>query len=88
MTFLSLFVVIPIVMLFCLWIARNDSQVRGIMVVGSVALLALAIYLVFAFVGARETMTAEQFPFLLEMPYHGLSLLIFIIELVWTALLW
>ncbi len=64
MTFLSLFVVIPIVMLFCLWIARNDSQVRGIMMVGSVALLALAIYLVFAFVGARETMTAEQFPFL------------------------
>ncbi len=64
MTFLSLFVVIPIVMLFCLWIARNDSQVRGIMVVGSVALLALAIYLVFAFVGARETMTAERFPFL------------------------
>lgn len=64
MTFLSLFVVIPVLMLLALWLARNDSQVRGIMAVGSVALLALSIYLVFAFFGARETMPAEQFPFL------------------------
>ncbi len=64
MTFLTLFVVIPVVMLLGLWIARNDSQVRGVMVVGSVALLALSIYLVFAFLGARETMPAEQYPFL------------------------
>lgn len=64
MTFLTFFVVIPILMLLALWLARNDSQVRGVMVVGSTALLALAIYLVFAFVEARETMPAEQYPFL------------------------
>ena len=64
MTFLTLFVVIPVLMLVCLWLARNDSQVRGVMVVGSTALLALSIYLVFAFVHARETMPAEQNPFL------------------------
>ena len=64
MTFLTLFVVIPVVMLLALWLARNDSQVRGVMVVGSTALLALAIYLVLAFVNARETMPAEQYPFL------------------------
>ena len=64
MTFLTLFVVIPILMLLALWLARNDSQVRGVMVVGSTALLALAIYLVFAFLEARETMPAEKFPFL------------------------
>lgn len=64
MTFLTLFVVIPVLMLLALWIARNDSQVRGVMVVGSTALLALSIYLVFAFLGARETMPAEQYPFL------------------------
>ena len=64
MTFLTLFVVIPVVMLLALWLARNDSQVRGVMVVGSTALLALAIYLVLAFVKARETMPAEQYPFL------------------------
>lgn len=64
MTFLTLFVVIPVVMLLGLWIARNDSQVRGVMVVGSVALLALSIYLVLAFLGARQTMPAAQYPFL------------------------
>ncbi len=64
MTFLTFFVVIPILMLLALWLARNDSQVRGVMVVGSTALLALAIYLVFAFLEARETMPAEQYPFL------------------------
>ena len=64
MTFLTLFVVIPVLMLLCLWLARNDSQVRLVMVVGSTALLALAIYLVFAFVDARHTMPATQYPFL------------------------
>ena len=54
MTFLTLFVIIPVVMLLCLWLAKNDSQVRIVMAVGSTALLALAIYLVFAFVGARD----------------------------------
>lgn len=64
MTFLTLFVVIPVLMLLCLWLARNDSQVRLVMVVGSTALLALAIYLVFAFVDARQTMPATQYSFL------------------------
>ncbi len=64
MSFLSFFVIIPILMLLCLWIARNDSQVRGVMVVGSVALLALSIYLVFAFIGARETLPSTEYPFL------------------------
>lgn len=64
MTFLTLFVIIPVVMLLCLWLAKNDTQVRIVMAVGSTALLALAIYLVFAFIGARETMPAEKFPFL------------------------
>ena len=64
MTFLTLFVVIPIVMLLALWLARNDKQVRGVMVVGSSALLALAIYLVFVFVDARHTLSADVVPFL------------------------
>lgn len=64
MTFLTLFVIIPVLMLLCLWLAKNDTQVRMVMVVGSTALLALAIYLVIAFVGARETMPATEYPFL------------------------
>lgn len=64
MTFLTLFVIIPVLMLLCLWLAKNDTQVRMVMVVGSTALLALAIYLVIAFVDARETMPATEYPFL------------------------
>lgn len=53
MNFLSIFVLIPLLMLLGLWAARNLNQVRGVMVVGSTALLALAVYLVFAFLDAR-----------------------------------
>ena len=58
MTFLTLFVVIPVLMLLCLWLARNDSQVRLVMVVGSTALLALSVYLVFAFLDEGKTNTS------------------------------
>lgn len=64
MTFLTLFVIIPVLMLLCLWLARNDTQVRIVMTVGSTALLALSVYLVIAFIGARETMSAAEHPFL------------------------
>ena len=65
MTFLTLFVVIPVLMLICLWLSRNDSQVRATMFVGSTVLLALSVYLVFAFIGARHSgMSAEQYPML------------------------
>ena len=59
--FLSSFVMVPLVMLFGLWLARNLNQVRGVMVAGSTALLALAIYLTVSFLGAREAgETAEM----------------------------
>jgi glucan phosphoethanolaminetransferase (alkaline phosphatase superfamily) len=53
---LSIFVIVPLLMLLGLWLARNDKQVRGVMVAGASVLLALSIYLVFAFLEARETM--------------------------------
>ena len=53
MNFLSIFVLIPLLMLLALWVARNLNQVRAVMVVGSSALLALSVYLVFAFLDAR-----------------------------------
>ncbi|MGI6232324.1 MAG: complex I subunit 4 family protein [Prevotella sp.] len=64
MTFLTLFIVIPVLMLLCLWLARNDKQVRGVMAVGSTALLLLSVYLVFAFIEARTTMPSDKFPML------------------------
>ena len=47
MNILSLFVLIPVLMLLGLWIARNLNQVRGVMVAGASALLALSIWLTF-----------------------------------------
>ena len=51
---LSIFVLIPLVMLLGLWAARTLNQVRGVMVAGSTALLIHAVYLTFAFLAARE----------------------------------
>ena len=61
MSILTLFVVIPVVMLLGLWLARNDNQVRGVMVCGASALLALAIYLTVAFIQQRSKIKPEAF---------------------------
>ena len=53
MNFLSLFVLIPLVMLLGLWLARDIKGVRAVMVTGSSALLVLAAYLTIIFLGAR-----------------------------------
>lgn len=53
MNILSLFVVIPALMLLFLWLARNLNQVRGVMVAGSSALLALSVYLTVYFLQER-----------------------------------
>ena len=52
MNILSLFVVIPALMLLGLWIARNVNQVRGVMVAGSSCLLAMSIWLTLHFISA------------------------------------
>ena len=55
MSVLSLFVVIPALMLLGLWVARNLNQVRGVMVAGSSCLLALSVWLTVAFIQARHS---------------------------------
>ena len=45
MNILSLFVLIPLLMMLGLWMARGINQVRGVMVAGSSALLVLAVWL-------------------------------------------
>jgi NADH-quinone oxidoreductase subunit M len=54
MSILSLFVLIPALMLLCLWLSRNLNQVRGVMVVGASLLLALSIYLTIDFIQQRH----------------------------------
>ena len=61
MNILSLFVLIPALMLLGLWIARNLNQVRGVMVAGSSCLLALSIWLTIYFIQERAAgNTAEM----------------------------
>ncbi len=61
MSILTLFVVIPVVMLLGLWAARNIEQVRGVMVAGATALVALSVWLTLDFIAQREAgNTAEM----------------------------
>ncbi|MBO4826970.1 MAG: NADH-quinone oxidoreductase subunit M [Prevotella sp.] len=53
MNILSLFVVIPALMLLGLWLSRNLNQVRGVMVAGSSCLLALSVWLTIYFIQQR-----------------------------------
>ena len=53
MNFLSLFVIIPVLMLLALLVCRNIKQVHAVSVTGASAVLAVAVYLVFAFLGDR-----------------------------------
>jgi len=54
MNFLSIFVLIPVLMILLLFLARNRNQVLGVMVTGSVALLTLSTILVIKFIAARK----------------------------------
>ncbi|MDR1335795.1 MAG: NADH-quinone oxidoreductase subunit M [Tannerella sp.] len=53
MNFLSLFVVIPLLMMLGLWAARGMKQIRAVMVTGASALLALAVTLAFLYLHRR-----------------------------------
>ena len=54
MSILTLFVVIPVLMLLGLWFSKNLAQVRGVMVAGASALLVLAIWLTVTFIHMRH----------------------------------
>ena len=64
MNILSIFVLIPVLMLLGLWLARTLNQVRGVMVVGSTLLLLLSIYLTIDFIQLRQSIPAEVEPML------------------------
>ena len=55
MSILTLFVVIPLLMLLGLWLSKNLNQVRGVMIVGATALLALSIWLTVYFIDQRAS---------------------------------
>ena len=69
MSILTLFVVIPVLMLFGLWLARTIRQVRGVMVAGSTALLALSVWLTIAFIQMRHAGNTEAMLFMYSAPW-------------------
>lgn len=60
MNFLSLFVLIPLLMLAGLWLAKGIKAVRSVMVVGSSALMILAVALTFMYLGDRHNGATEE----------------------------
>ena len=68
MSILTLFVVIPVLMLLGLWAARNVNQVRGVMVVGATALLLLSAYLTIDFIQLRSAGVTDVMPSLGQLP--------------------
>ena len=63
MNILSLFPAIPVLMMLGLWLSRNLKQIHAVMVTGASALLALAIALVFMYLGARADGQAAAMQF-------------------------
>ena len=53
MNFLSIFVLIPVLMIIALFIARNRKQVLGVMVTGSTLLVIMAVYLTVSYITDR-----------------------------------
>jgi len=56
-------------MLLGLWIARNDNQVRGVMVVGAGCLLALAVWLTITFIQLRNAGNHDTMLFTYSIPW-------------------
>lgn len=63
MNFLSLFVLIPLLMLFALWLAKSQKSIRAVMVIGSTALLALTAYLTVVFFQERAAGNTSEMLF-------------------------
>lgn len=69
MSILTLFVVIPALMLLGLWLARNLNQVRGVMVAGSSCLLLLAVWLTVTFIQMRAAGNTDAMLFTYSIPW-------------------
>ena len=54
MNFLSIFVLIPLLMLAGLWAARGIKAIRGVMVTGASALLIASVVLTFMYLGRTQ----------------------------------
>lgn len=71
MNFLSLFVLIPLIMLAALWAVRSMNAIRGVMVAGSTLLLALSIALTCMYLGERAAGNTAEMLFMADMMWYA-----------------
>ena len=65
---LTLFVIVPALMLLGLWAAKSVNQVRGVMVAGSSVLLVLSVWLTLLFINMRAAGNTDEMLFVSSMP--------------------
>ena len=70
MNFLSLFVLIPLLMLLGLWLSRNIVQIRAVMVTGASALLVLSAALTVMYLNARHAGATDEMLFRADMVWY------------------
>ena len=70
MNFLSLFVLIPLLMLLGLWLSRNISQIRTVMVTGASALVVLSIALSVMYLQARQGGATDEMLFCADIAWY------------------
>ena len=66
---LTLFVIVPALMLLGLWAAKSVNQVRGVMVAGSSVLLVLSVWLTLLFINMRAAGNTDEMLFVSSMPW-------------------
>lgn len=70
MNFLSLFVLIPLIMLLGLWLSRSIAQIRAVMVAGASALVALSVCLTVLYLNARHGGDTSEMLFTADIPWY------------------
>jgi NADH-quinone oxidoreductase subunit M len=71
MNFLSLFVLIPLLMLAGLWAAKGEKAIKTVMVAGSTALLILSISLLFLYLGERKAGNTAEMLFRSDITWYA-----------------
>ena len=69
MNILSIFVLIPLLMLLGLWLSRNIKQIRTVMVTGASALVLAAVGLTIAYLQERAAGDTAEMLFRADVPW-------------------
>ena len=70
MNFLSIFVLIPLLMLLGLWLSRNIAQIRAVMTTGASALLIAAVGLTIVYLQARHGGATDEMLFRADVAWY------------------